>query len=54
VRPSQEVLADDPRAIGVYRAVGFVEEERLRRHAWFGGAHVDALDMAVLRDEWKS
>ena len=49
-----EVLADDARAVGAYRAVGFVEEGRLRQQAWFDGAYRDTLRMAVLRDEWPS
>jgi len=47
-----EVLADDERAVGAYRAAGFVEEGRLRQQNWFDGAHRDTLLMAVLRDEW--
>ncbi len=47
-----EVLADNERAVGAYRAVGFVEEGRLRQQAWFDGAYRDSLRMAVLRDEW--
>jgi RimJ/RimL family protein N-acetyltransferase len=46
------VLADDERAVGAYRAAGFVEEGRLRQHHWFDGAYHDTLRMAVLRDEW--
>lgn len=48
-----EVLADDERAVGAYKKVGFVEEGRLRQQAWFDGAYCDALVMAVFRDEWK-
>lgn len=48
-----EVLADDERAVGSYRAAGFVEEGRLRRHQWFDGDYRDALVMAALRDEWR-
>jgi diamine N-acetyltransferase len=47
-----EVLADDERAVGAYRKVGFVEEGRLRDHSWFEGAFHDALVMGILRDEW--
>lgn len=47
-----EVLADDPRAVGAYGKVGFVEEGRLRRRDFFDGAFHDVLVMAVLRDEW--
>jgi RimJ/RimL family protein N-acetyltransferase len=47
-----EVLADDERAVGAYRKVGFVEEGRLREHSWFEGAFRDALVMGILREEW--
>ena len=46
-----EVLADDPRAVGAYRRAGFVEEGRFREQAWFDGAYVDVLRMAVLRPD---
>jgi diamine N-acetyltransferase len=45
-----EVLADDERAIGAYRKVGFVEEGRLRAHSWFEGEFHDALVMGILRE----
>jgi RimJ/RimL family protein N-acetyltransferase len=44
-----EVLADDERAVGAYRKVGFVEEGRLREQAWHNGTYRDTLRMAVLR-----
>jgi len=47
-----DVLADNERAIHSYRACGFVEEGRLRQHAWHQGAYKDIVVMAVLRDEW--
>lgn len=43
------VLADDDRAVGAYKKAGFVEEGRLREHAWHDGAYRDVLAMAVLR-----
>jgi RimJ/RimL family protein N-acetyltransferase len=46
------VLAEDPRAVGAYRKAGFVEEGRLRQHAWVRGRYEDELLMAVLREEW--
>jgi RimJ/RimL family protein N-acetyltransferase len=49
---SLQVLADDERAVGAYRKVGFVEEGRLRAHAWYEGARHDELVMSVLREEW--
>lgn len=48
-----EVLADDERAVGAYRKVGFVEEGRLRQQAWFEGGYRDALAMGLLREEWE-
>jgi RimJ/RimL family protein N-acetyltransferase len=47
-----EVLADDDRAVGAYRKVGFVEEGRRREHSWFEGGFHDALVMGILREEW--
>lgn len=49
-----KVLADDARAVGAYKKVGFVEEGRLREDAWFDGAHRDSLVMGILREEWES
>jgi RimJ/RimL family protein N-acetyltransferase len=49
---SLRVLADDERAVGAYRKAGFVEEGRLRAHAWYDGARHDELVMSVLREEW--
>jgi len=45
---------DNERAIRSYRSVGFVEEGRLRRHAWSNGRYIDILAMGVLSDEWDS
>jgi len=47
-----EVWGNNERAIRSYRAVGFVEEARLRRHVWSNGAYVDLIGMGVLREEW--
>jgi RimJ/RimL family protein N-acetyltransferase len=44
-----QTLASNERALGAYRAVGFVEEGRLREHAWVEGAYEDVVLMAVLR-----
>lgn len=46
-----QVLAHDARAVAAYRRAGFVEEGRLRRHAWHDGRYRDVLVMAVTRDE---
>ena len=47
-------LADDERALGAYRKVGFREAGRLREHTWFDGAFHDDVLMEILRDEWES
>jgi len=47
-----ECSATNDRAVRAYRAAGFVEEGRLREHAWIDGAYVDVLRMAVLRRDW--
>lgn len=46
------VLAEDPRAVGAYRKAGFIEEGRIRQHAWVRGRYEDELVMSVLREEW--
>jgi RimJ/RimL family protein N-acetyltransferase len=46
------VLASNERAIASYRKVGFVEEGRLREHAWVRGAYDDEVLMGLLRSEW--
>ncbi|HWL35450.1 MAG TPA: GNAT family protein [Frankiaceae bacterium] len=47
-----ECTATNEAAIRAYTAAGFVEEGRLREHAWLRGAYVDMVRMAVLRSEW--
>ena len=47
-------LASNERALRAYRAVGFVEEGRLREHAWVEGAYDDVVLMAVLRAQWRA
>lgn len=47
-----ECTATNERALRAYRAAGFVEEGRLREHAWLDGRYVDMVRMAVLRSEW--
>jgi len=48
-----QCLAEDPRAVGAYLKVGFVEEGRQRQLAWVRGRYEDVLVMSVLREEWK-
>jgi RimJ/RimL family protein N-acetyltransferase len=52
-RVGLRVMSINERAIGAYRACGFVEEGRLRHHAWNNGHYVDTVCMSVLRDEWQ-
>ena len=46
------VLANNSAAIQAYQRCGFVEEGRLRQHAWYLGAYVDLVYMGLLRTEW--
>jgi RimJ/RimL family protein N-acetyltransferase len=45
--------ANNERAIRCYLACGFVEEGRLRKHAWSNGAYHDVVFMGILREEWE-
>jgi RimJ/RimL family protein N-acetyltransferase len=47
------VNGNNERAIRAYRACGFVEEGRLRQHAWSNGAYIDLVQMGILRAEWE-
>lgn len=47
-----QTLASNAAALAAYRAVGFVEEARLREQAWVEGTYDDMVLMAVLRSEW--
>ena len=47
-----QTLAANAAALAAYRAVGFVEEGRLREHAWVEGAYDDIVLMGLLRSEW--
>jgi RimJ/RimL family protein N-acetyltransferase len=44
--------AENERAIRCYRAVGFVEEGRLRQQLYDDGQYVDSVLMGLLRSEW--
>ncbi|MBE7939225.1 MULTISPECIES: GNAT family N-acetyltransferase [Ramlibacter] len=48
LRIELHVHADNPRAIALYRAMGFEEEGRHRGYAFKGGRYVDGLSMARL------
>lgn len=47
------VWGNNERGIRAYRAAGFVEEGRLRRHVWSAGEYVDLVYMGILREEWQ-
>ncbi|HEY0734253.1 MAG TPA: GNAT family protein [Herpetosiphonaceae bacterium] len=51
-RISLETWATNERAIRCYRAVGFIEEGRMREAKWVAGQLVDIVQMGVLRREW--
>lgn len=51
-RISLSVDAVNERAIRAYRASGFVEEGRLRKHTYQNGAYCDVVLMGMLREEW--
>lgn len=48
------VHASNERAIRAYRAAGFVEEGRMRRHVWSNGVYDDVVSMGILREEWEA
>lgn len=41
------------RAQRAYRKIGFVEEGRMRRHAYLGGRYYDVITMGLLREEFR-
>jgi len=47
------VLADNSRSLAAYvRKCGWVEEGRLRQHAWRGGRYVDLVQIGMLRSDY--
>lgn len=46
------VHAANERAIGAYKACGFIEEGRLRQHVYSNGSYDDLIYMGILRTEW--
>ena len=48
------VVAENQRGIRSYKAVGFVEEGRMREAKFLNGSYHDMLLMSVLRSEWKA
>lgn len=49
-----EALADNERAVRVYRACGFVQEGMLRQHAYSNGRYHDVILMGLMREEWEA
>lgn len=47
-----QTLASNAAGLAAYRTVGFVEEGRLREHAWVEGSYDDVVLMSILRSEW--
>jgi RimJ/RimL family protein N-acetyltransferase len=45
-------LADNERAIHMYKACGFVEDGRLRDRSWIEGHYIDHLVMSITADEF--
>jgi RimJ/RimL family protein N-acetyltransferase len=52
-RVALSVLADNERAIRLYRKIGFVEEGRSREAVFKHGKYMDLIDMALLRHEYR-
>ncbi|MEZ4865827.1 MAG: GNAT family protein [Caldilineaceae bacterium] len=52
-RVALSVNSTNARAIGAYTRCGFVEEGRLRNHAWSDGQYIDLVQMGILRHEWE-
>lgn len=48
-----EVHGRNERAQRAYKAVGFVEEGRLRQHVYDDGSYDDLMMMGILRTEWE-
>ena len=51
-RVALDCLATNEAGLATWRACGFVEEARLREHAWYEGGYVDMVHMGILRSEW--
>lgn len=45
-------LADNERAIHMYKGCGFVEDGRLRERSWIEGHYIDHLVMSITADEF--
>jgi RimJ/RimL family protein N-acetyltransferase len=47
-----ESLATNEAGLATWKSCGFVEEARLREHAWYEGRYVEMVHMGILRSEW--
>jgi RimJ/RimL family protein N-acetyltransferase len=47
-----ESLATNEAGLATWKSCGFVEEARLREHAWYEGMYVDMIHMGILRSDW--
>jgi RimJ/RimL family protein N-acetyltransferase len=53
-RVSLTVLANNERAINLYRKIGFVEEGRARQAVFKNNEYIDLIQMAMLAEEFQS
>ncbi|KAF5373893.1 hypothetical protein D9758_000790 [Tetrapyrgos nigripes] len=53
-RVSLSVYEGNPRAIDLYKRVGFIEEGRKRKCNWVNGRWEDIISMGILEDEWRA
>ena len=49
-----EVLENNPRAISVYKKVGFKEVGRRREAVYLEGTYIDSITMDILRNEYRN
>ena len=47
-----EVLASNPRSIGMHKKIGFIEEGRFRDHFFDGKSNVDVVRFGIFHEEW--
>jgi len=48
------VAGTNERGIRSYKACGFAEEGRLKRHIWLDGVHDDLVYMGIFREDWQA
>jgi len=51
-RITLKVLANNDRALAVYKRIGFVEEHRVRKYDWEVGKWLDLVSLGLLDEEW--